>query len=129
MHQLRHHQQQAPQRIPRAMRPFRMLQALDHAVADARRFQQVRHLVAGQQWQRTLDQPFAQPPGARLFHGQRQRPAFVQRGAAAGQRAQVFGQRPVHEGRGFAFVAQAVQHAQRARDLAVHAASDSLVTS
>jgi CRP-like cAMP-binding protein len=77
-----------------------------------------------------LEQLFLHAPDARFLQRHRQRAAGVQRGCAhAAQRADVLGQRPVHQHRGLAFGAQAVQHAQRTRHLAGEMASPSLKTS
>ena len=83
-----------------------------------RGLQPVRQLVVGQQRHRPFEQLFLQAPDARLLQRQRQRAAAVQRGAGPAQRADVLGQRPVHQHRGLAFGAQAIQHAQRTRHLA-----------
>ena len=75
-------------------------------------------LVVGQQRQHAFEEPLLGAPDAGLAQGQRQRLAVVERVAHALERADVLGQRPVHQHRGLAFGLQAVEHAQRARHLA-----------
>ena len=97
---LHRHQHQPLQRLPRLERPVGMLQPLDQAVADLRRMRAAAPArCRSSSGTRALEQPLLHAPDARFAQRHRQRLAGGHRVLHALQRADVLGQRPVHQHR------------------------------
>ncbi len=108
---------QLQQRLPVVAGPVGLLETLDDAIDLVRGLQQPGQPGAAQLRQHALEQAFALAPHALLAQGQRQRAALRHGVFHPLERADVLGQRVVHQHFGNAFGAQAVEHALHALKL------------